>query len=157
MFGCAISNVAKTSIRTAIKEVLRTQWSTQTLEWFADKLNPKIRGRINYYSRFNSDEAYGVFYYLNELIRKWIKNTFKIRGKDKLYKKYKQIQVENPILFYHWKIGVKARLDNTSRMKGVCRDAQKLTIKKAHSPGIKIVTVADNNYTANTTSRISLE
>lgn len=108
VFGAAICNEAKASIRTAIKGVLRTQWSTQTLEWFADKLNPKIRGWINYYSRFNSDEAYGVFYYLNELIRKWIKNTFKIRGKDRLYKKYKLIQVENPILFYHWKIGVKA-------------------------------------------------
>ena len=29
--------------------------------------------------------------------------------------------------------------------------------KKAHSLGIKIVTGADNSYTANTTSRISLE
>ncbi|MCX8492019.1 MAG: reverse transcriptase domain-containing protein, partial [Cyclobacteriaceae bacterium] len=108
VFGCAICNVAKTSIRTAVKEVLRTEWSTQTLEWFAAKLNPKLRGWINYYSKFNSDEAYRVFTYLNELIRKWIKNTFKLRGKDKLYKKYQQIQAENPSLFYHWKIGIKA-------------------------------------------------
>ncbi len=108
VFGAAICNAAKTSIRAAIKEVLRTQWSTQTLEWFANKLNPKIRGWINYYTRFNKGEAHGVFYYLNELIRKWIKNTYKIRGKDKLYKKYQQIQAENPLLFYHWKIGVRA-------------------------------------------------
>lgn len=32
VFGAAICNNAKTSIRTSIKEVLRTQWSTQTLE-----------------------------------------------------------------------------------------------------------------------------
>ena len=108
VFSAAICNAAKTSIRTAIKEVLRTQWSTQSLEWFADKLNPKIRGWINYYTRFNRDEAHGVFYYLNELIRKWMKNTYKIRGKDKLYKKYQLIQAENPLLFYHWKIGIKA-------------------------------------------------
>ena len=108
VFSAAICNAAKTSIRTAIKEVLRTQWSTQSLEWFADKLNPKIRGWINYYARFNRDEAHGVFYYLNELIRKWIKNTYKIRGKDKLYKKYQMIQAENPLLFYHWKLGIKA-------------------------------------------------
>ena len=108
VFSAAICNAAKTSIRAAIKEVLRTQWSTQNLEWFADKLNPKIRGWINYYSRFNRYETYGVFYYLNELIRKWIKNTFKIRGKDKLYKKYQLIQAENPLLFYHWKIGIKS-------------------------------------------------
>lgn len=108
VFSAAVCNAAKASIRTAIKEVLRTQWSTQTLAWFANKLNPKIRGWINYYSRFNRDEAHGVFYYLNELIRKWIKNTYKILGKDRLHKKYQLIQAENPLLFYHWKMGIKA-------------------------------------------------
>jgi len=108
VFSAAICNAAKTSIRAAIKEVLPTQWSTQSLEWFASKLNPKIRGWINYYTRFNKDEAYGVFYYLNGLIRKWMKNTYKIRGKSGLYKKYKSVQAENPLLFYHWKVGIKA-------------------------------------------------
>jgi len=108
VFSPAICNAAKTSIRTAIKAVLQPQWSTQTLAWFAEKLNPKIRGWINYYSRFNRGEAHGVFYYLNELIRKWIKNTYKMRGKDRLYKKYRLIQAENPLLFYHWKLGIKA-------------------------------------------------
>jgi len=108
VFSAAICNAAKTDIRSKIREVLHTQWSTQTLEWFAFKLNPKIRGWINYYTRFHRDEAQGVFYYLNELIRKWMKNTYKIRGKDKLYKKYQLIQSQNPSLFYHWRIGVKA-------------------------------------------------
>ena len=108
VFGAAICNNAKASIRTAIKEVLRTQWSTLTLEWFAEKLNPKIRGWINYYTRFNRDEAHGVFYYLNELIRKWIKHKYKIGGKKRLYNKYRLVQLENPLLFYHWKIGIKA-------------------------------------------------
>ncbi len=108
VFGAAICNNAKTSIRTAIKEVLRTQWSTQTLEWFAKKLNPKIRGWINYYTKFNRDEAHSVFYYLNELIRKWIKNTYKIYNKGKLFKKYREIHTTNPNLFYHWRWGIKA-------------------------------------------------
>ena len=108
VFGAAISNAAKTSIRTAIKAVLPTQWNTQKLEWFAKRLNPKIRGWINYYSLFNKEEAHGVFYYLNELIRKWMKNTYKICGRKKLRKKYQLIQAENPLLFYHWKIGIKA-------------------------------------------------
>ena len=108
VFGAAICNAAKTRIRTAIKAVLPTQWNTQKLEWFAKRLNPKIRGWINYYSLFNKEEAHGVFYYLNELIRKWIKNTYKICGRKKLRKKYQLIQAENPLLFYHWKIGIKA-------------------------------------------------
>jgi RNA-directed DNA polymerase len=108
VFGAAICNNAKASIRTAIKEILRTQWSTLTLEWFAEKLNPKIRGWLNYYTRFNKHEALGVFYYLNGLIRKWMKHKYKIGGKKRLYNKYRMLQSENPLLFYHWKIGIKS-------------------------------------------------
>ncbi|HEY8661411.1 MAG TPA: group II intron maturase-specific domain-containing protein [Hanamia sp.] len=31
------------------------------------KLNPKIRGWVNYYAKFNRQVALNVFYYLNEL------------------------------------------------------------------------------------------
>ena len=107
IFSADICQNAKTSIRTAIREVLKTQWSTQLLEWFADRLNPKIRGWINYYTKFSKYETYNVFNYLNELIRKWLKNKYKIVGKGALYKKYRQIQTTYPALFYHWKLGVK--------------------------------------------------
>jgi RNA-directed DNA polymerase len=107
IFSADICQNAKTSIRTAIKEVLITQWSTQQLVWFADRLNPKIRGWINYYTKFSKYETYKVFNYLNELIRKWMKNKYKIVGKGKLYKKYRQVQAANPGLFYHWRLGIK--------------------------------------------------
>jgi RNA-directed DNA polymerase len=108
VFGAAISQMAKAHIRARIREVLNPQRSVQTLEGFAKKLNPKIRGWINYYTRFGRDEAHSVFYYLNELIRKWIKNTYKIRTKGRLYNKYRQIQTANTELFYHWQMGIKA-------------------------------------------------
>jgi RNA-directed DNA polymerase len=108
VFNAAISQKAKTSIREKLRGVLRTQWSNQTLQWFADQLNPKIRGWINYYAKFNGHIAYNVFYYLNELIRRWIKNTYKIRGKACLYDKYRQVQASNSKLFYHWQLGIKA-------------------------------------------------
>ena len=106
-FNAAISQKAKTSIRTKMREVLRTRWSDKSLEWFAEILNPKIRGWINYYTRFNRYEAYEVFYYLNERIRKWIANTYKIRGGRKVKAKYQTIQALNPEMFYHWKLGIK--------------------------------------------------
>ena len=108
VFNAAISQQAKTSIRTKLREILLTQWSNQTLAWFAQKLNPKIRGWVNYYAKYNQDKVYDVFYYLNELIRQWIKNTYKIRGKTWLYDKYKLIQSTNPVLFYHWRLGIKS-------------------------------------------------
>jgi RNA-directed DNA polymerase len=107
VFSAAISQQAKTSIRTKLREVLRTRWSEKSLEWFAEILNPKIRGWINYYTRFNRYEAYGVFDYLNMRIQTWIANKYKIRGSRKVKSRYQIIQAENPKMFYHWKLGIK--------------------------------------------------
>lgn len=108
IFSGAICNEAKRYIREEIKRILNTQWSTQSLEWFAEKLNPKIRGWLNYYTKFHREETRNVFGYLNERICKWIRHTYKIRGKKDLYKKYSLIQFKNPELFYHWKLGMKS-------------------------------------------------
>lgn len=108
VFSCAISSTAKTGIRKAIRQVFNPRWTEQTLERFAEKLNPKIRGWINYYTRFNRHEALEVFCYLNELIRKWVKNKYKLRDMKSLYVKFKAIQRENELLFYHWTKGVRA-------------------------------------------------
>jgi RNA-directed DNA polymerase len=108
VFNAAISSQAKTSIKTKLRETLLYRWSDKSLEWFAEKLNPKIRGWVNYYMRFNRYEAYDVFYYLNKRIRKWVANKYKIRGSRKVKSKYQLIQASNPEMFYHWKLGIKA-------------------------------------------------
>jgi group II intron reverse transcriptase/maturase len=108
VFNAAISQQAKAGIREKLREVLPPKWSNQTLTWFAQRLNPKIRGWINYYAKFNQQIAYEVFYYLNELIRKWIKNKYKIRSKTGLYDKYESMQAVNANLFYHWRLEIKS-------------------------------------------------
>jgi RNA-directed DNA polymerase len=40
-----------------------------TLEQTAQRLNPKIRDWINYFSKFNGDKVLEVFMYLNTLIK----------------------------------------------------------------------------------------
>ena len=108
IFGAAISTAAKKSIRTAIRSVLNPQHAMQTLASTASKLNPKLRGWINYYTKYGRREGYKVFTYLNDLLGKWIKNKYEIQSKGKLYRKYQEIQSENPLLFYHWELGIKA-------------------------------------------------
>jgi RNA-directed DNA polymerase len=108
VFSPAISQMAKTNIRRVLREILKPLISHVKLEKFAERLNPKIRGWINYYAKFNRMIGLDVFYYLNELIRQWIKNTYKIRGKAWLYDKYRTIQSADPDLFYHWRLGIKA-------------------------------------------------
>ena len=106
VFSVSISQIAKTHIRKRIREVLYHRRSVQKLEWTAEKLNPKIRGWVNYYTLYSRDKALRVFCYLNELIRKWISNTYKIRSMPKVYDKYKRIIKAQPALFYHWKLGI---------------------------------------------------
>jgi hypothetical protein len=73
----------------------------------AKTLNPKIRGWINYYTRFRRSEGLQVFNYLNEQIRIWIARKYKIRYYYAVVQKYKTIQEAKPQLFYHWQQGVK--------------------------------------------------
>ena len=69
-------------------------------------LNPKIRGWVNYYTRFYRDGMLKIFYYLNVLIRKWIRNKYRIKRKHAALLKYRAIREEEPTLFYHWKLGI---------------------------------------------------
>jgi len=108
IFAPAISNKAKTSIREAIRAILIPRWTDQTMEGFAKILNPKIRGWVNYYTRFYRQEMLQVFCYLNERIRKWLKNKYKLTNNKQVVAKYKTIQREQAGLFYHWLVGVKA-------------------------------------------------
>lgn len=107
IFNAAISQQAKRVIRRKLKEILQVRWNVATLEWFAQKLNPKIRGWVNYYSKFNQWEMLKVFHYLNERIQKWIKHKYKIIGKRRVLNKYRMIQRSYPCLFYQWQKGVR--------------------------------------------------
>jgi RNA-directed DNA polymerase len=108
VFGAAISSKAKTGIREAIRAILIPRWTDQTMEGFAKILNPKIRGWVNYYTRFYRQEMLRVFCYLNERIRKWLMNKYKLTNNKQTVAKYKAIQAEQPALFYHWQLGIKA-------------------------------------------------
>jgi RNA-directed DNA polymerase len=106
IFGCAISQTAKTSIREAIRSIFNPRWSERTLSGFAAALNPKIRGWVNYYTRFSKHVALKVFQYLNGLIRTWLKNKYKLRSMKAVYTKFKEIQRQKAKMFYHWQLGI---------------------------------------------------
>lgn len=106
LFSAAISNGAKTSIREAMRKILNPNYSVFALEYFAERLNPKLSGWYNYYSKFNKWKLFYVFRYLNKLIRRWIRTKYKLYSKEKQWDKYKQLLAQNPHLFYHWSLGV---------------------------------------------------
>jgi RNA-directed DNA polymerase len=107
VFGAAICCKAKTFIREKIRGVFDPRNTQVSLERVAAKLNPKIRGWLNYYSRFGKRVAANVFIYLNVLIRRWVEEKFRLRSKKAVLVKYQSIMQSNSGLFVHWQKGIK--------------------------------------------------
>jgi RNA-directed DNA polymerase len=105
-FDAAICCRAKAHIKQQIKAVFNPRNIAVSLQQVALKLNPKIRGWLNYYCRFNAKIAAKVFEYLNELIQRWFSEKFRIRSKMMTLAKYKSYVQENPRLFIHWQKGI---------------------------------------------------
>ncbi len=106
----SISKDAKTSIRRSMRKVLIPRWIDVDLEEFARRLNSKIRGWIQYYTKFDKWAISPVFIYLNTLIMKYLKNKYRIRTKDKVYKKFVELLTQQPKLFVHWAFGIRVGL-----------------------------------------------
>jgi RNA-directed DNA polymerase len=107
VFSAAICCKAKTFIRQRIRAVFNPRNTQVSLETVAVRLNPKIRGWLNYYCRFNPRVASNLFLYLNELIRRWIEEKFRLRSKKAVVLKYQSYVQCNKGLFVHWQKGIK--------------------------------------------------
>src|SRR4051812_4146573 len=106
VFNAAISCRAKAFIRQRIREVFNPRCINTPLEAVAAKLNPKIRGWLNYYCRFNPRIAQRVFLYLNELIRRWMAEKYRIKRVKAVISKYMEYVQANKEQFIHWKKGI---------------------------------------------------
>lgn len=76
--------------------------SRKPLEWIANKFNPKIRGFINYYQKFERGSLRYVWKQLNARLLKWVKwekGLYKYAAIRWIKSKCK----ETPNLFAHWK------------------------------------------------------
>ncbi len=105
-FTAAICCKAKAFIRERIREVFHPRITQLPLEFTAVKLNPKIRGWLNYYCRFNPRETHDVFLYLNDLIRRWLAKKHRLRSKKSIAIKYQNYVSLNKGLFVHWQKGI---------------------------------------------------
>jgi RNA-directed DNA polymerase len=107
VFSGAISCAAKAFVKARIRAVFNPRNIMKPLAETAKQLNPKIRGWLNYYCRYNAVVATKVFEYLNELIRRWLAEKYKLRNKKAVIAKYQNYVRENEGLFVHWQRGVK--------------------------------------------------
>ncbi len=100
-FTAQISQSSKLKVREQIRS--ERIWTTTqvAIEEIATKMNPKIRGWINYYSCFNKRSLYNLMFYLDQKLVEWIMKKHKI-GTLKAVKVLRRLKTEHLTLFYHW-------------------------------------------------------
>jgi len=103
-FDCAISISSRKRIADKLGELEVEKMNFKSIVGIAQKLNPMIRGWINYYGKFRISMLHKVFRLLNQRLVRWARKRYK-RYKTSLKRGFqwlKRVQVQYPTLFHHW-------------------------------------------------------
>jgi RNA-directed DNA polymerase len=101
-FGAIISQKSQSRITMSWKSLKLHRHSENKLQDIAIKLNPQIRGIINYYGKINLIGLRSLFRNLQFRLCKWVKNKYKLKNYTQGYKWLSEIQKSYSYLFYHW-------------------------------------------------------
>ena len=107
-FTPAISqkNIARISEELFRMKIHR--WVHFPLSRIAELLKSKIRGWLNYYSKFRKSELRRLFRIVNRRLAKWVRNKYRRFRRRHWYYAYKYligIAKNYPNMFEHWKYG----------------------------------------------------
>lgn len=107
-FTPAVSKAAAKQMRAKVRSVSRGCTHLSIVE-LAERLNPILRGWINYFRAYNAGVANNELNYVNMLLVRWIKKKFKTAKNT--WKHARKILGSffrfNPNLFVHWQHGVR--------------------------------------------------
>lgn len=101
-FTPAISSKSRKGIGEKIREWKLSKWSSQTIEEMAKRLNPEIRGWINYYGKFCPSALFPIYRQLFYHQTKWASWKYKMRSYSKARKWMRRIAKREPELFAYW-------------------------------------------------------
>ena len=101
--------ISQKSINRISKELFQLKihrWVHFSMHKIAELLQSKIRGWINYYSKFRMSEMRKLFRVLHMRLAKWVRNKYRRFRRKHWYYSYKYLQgicKDYPNLFEHWK------------------------------------------------------
>ncbi len=107
-FNLAVSKSAMEAIYQEISSWKIIRRTSSTLQEIANKINPVLRGWLEYYGRYYVTELYRAFSHFNRVLIKWFMRKYsrlrkrKIRAAETLAKTAK----EQNNLFVHWRVGI---------------------------------------------------
>ena len=98
--------ISKESRQRIVLEIRNSnvhRWCKDTIEEIAAKLNPKVRGWMNYYGKFGKHGLLSVMRKLDDRLGWYIMNKYKISSVREAFDMLRNIQRDKPNLFAHWK------------------------------------------------------
>lgn len=103
----AVSNKASKSMRKTMR-LWRMMWKTgEEIRDIAEKVNPVVRGWINYYGKYYKSAMYPILRQLNWKLSIWLARKYKrIKGGQRRARLWlANIAKRNPKQFVHWQAG----------------------------------------------------
>lgn len=107
-FTPAISQEARTAIRRAMRRWRFDRRSDLSLDELAERINPKLRGWINYYGVYRRSELRLVFQALNRTLVRWARKKYKKMrySQARAMAWLREIAKSQRTLFYHWQVDI---------------------------------------------------
>ena len=107
-FNPAVSSSALKAMRTTIRELDFRHLTQLSLVDIARRLNPLLRGWIEYYGRYAPSALYPLLRYVNQTLRAWMMRKFKRFAAHKIRagRFLERLARENADLFVHWRLGM---------------------------------------------------
>ena len=107
-FNPAVSSSALKAMRTTIRELDFRHLTQLSLVDIARRINPLLRGWIEYYGRYAPSALYPLLRYVNQTLRAWVMRKFKRFAAHKIRagRFLERLARENADLFVHWRLGM---------------------------------------------------
>jgi group II intron reverse transcriptase/maturase len=107
-FNPAVSSSALKAMRTTIRELNFRHLTQLSLVDIARRVNPLLRGWIEYYGRYAPSALYPLLRYVNQTLRAWMMRKFKRFAAHKIRagRFLERLARENSDLFVHWRLGM---------------------------------------------------
>ena len=107
-FNPAVSSSALKAMRSTIRDLGIRHQTQLSLADVARRINPLLRGWIEYYGRYAPSALYPLLRYINLTLRTWVMRKFRrfAASKSRAGCFLKRLARENADLFVHWRIGM---------------------------------------------------
>jgi RNA-directed DNA polymerase len=107
-FTPAVSPSALEAMRETIRDLNIRQQTQLTLADIADRLNPLLRGWIEYYGRYTPSALSAMHRYVNQTLLRWAMRKFKRFKAHKVRASHflQRLVRDSASIFVHWRLGM---------------------------------------------------